>query len=75
VYELVLPELTGAASSYAIESSPDLVTWITRATKTGAAPWTGGAVATSLSNGYVTVTLEETDAAPRRFYRARAALE
>ena len=74
VFSISLPELPGATSRFAIESSPDLQTWTTRATKTGLGSWTAGVSIGPALNGLVTATLESTDADPQFFYRLRASL-
>ena len=75
VYSFALPELPPSAAKYAIKSSPDLQTWTTRATKSGLAPWSGGVASAPPVNGRAIMTFEETDSAPRRFYRLSAELE
>jgi hypothetical protein len=75
IYTFSLPEFPPSAAKYAVKSSPDLQIWTTIATKSGLAPWSGGLVISPPANGRVTMTLEETDSAPRRFYRLGGDLE
>jgi hypothetical protein len=75
IYTFSLPEFPPSTAKYAVKSSPDLQIWTTIATKSGLAPWSGGLVTSPPANGRVTMTLEETDSAPRRFYRLGGDLE
>ncbi len=81
VLEFTLPEPLGADSVLEVEANAGLApgAWITIATKTGAAPWTGGASVSVTPIGGGKVWVEVADIAriadgPRRFIRLRGAI-